>query len=161
MLTYQSHSLAVVWKEKVRAAPQLKSYNTLSDDTLVEINSDFYISLARWFSKGRDTNALGAFFVSLGKNRQSKGFPISEVLYAMVIAERVVVEGIRSEIPMENSLQMYQAMDAMRRISEFFLLGSFYLTKGFMEETYLHLNAQESLPEEMLKRYFRDDFFFK
>ena len=66
-----------------------------------------------------------------------------------------------AEGSLESSIQMYQAVDATMRISEYFLLGSFYLTKGFLEETYLHLNATESVPEELLRRYFRDDFFFK
>jgi hypothetical protein len=35
------------------------------------------------------------------------------------------------------------------------------MTKGFLEETYVALNSKEALSEELLKRYFRDDFFFK
>jgi hypothetical protein len=161
LLTYRNIPLAQVWKDRVRASSQLRHYHALDDDTLVEMNADLYPVLARWFNKGKDTNALGAYFVNFGKARQSQGFPVSEVLYSLVLAEKVVVEGMMSEGSLESSIQMYQAVDATMRISEFFLLGSFYLTKGFLEETYMHLNTTESVPEELLKRYFRDDFFFK
>jgi len=161
LLTYRNVPLASLWKDRVRSAAQLRHYHPLDDDTLVEMNADLYPVLARWFNKGKDTNALGAYFVNFGKARQTQGFPVSEVLYSMVLAEKVVVESMMSEGSLESSIQMYQAVDATMRISEFFLLGSFYLTKGFLEETYMHLNTTESVPEELLKRYFRDDFFFK
>jgi hypothetical protein len=56
---------------------------------------------------------------------------------------------------------MYQAMGAMTRIAEFFMLGSFYIVKGFLEETYTSMNSHDQISEELLKKYFKDDFFFK
>jgi hypothetical protein len=66
-----------------------------------------------------------------------------------------------TEYAPDNSMKMYQAMGAITRISEFFLLGSFYLSKGFLEETYTHMSHKDKVSEEILKNYFRDDFFFK
>lgn len=161
LLTYGAERLAEGWKDRVRRAEQLKAYNALSDEVLVDINADLYRALDRWFGKGRDTNALGTFFVELGKKRQAGGFPVSEVLYAMILAERTLGDRILEEVSLENSIQLYQLADATRRISEFFLLGSYYLVKGYLEETYLGLNEKESVPADLLKRYFKDDFFFK
>jgi hypothetical protein len=56
---------------------------------------------------------------------------------------------------------MYQAMGALTRVAEFFLLGSFYATKGFLEETYTSMSSSDKVSEELLKKYFKDDFFFK
>jgi hypothetical protein len=56
---------------------------------------------------------------------------------------------------------MYQAMGIVTKVSEYFLLGCFYLTKGFLEATYTTMNRDDAVSEELLKKYFRDDFFFK
>ena len=58
-------------------------------------------------------------------------------------------------------MRMYQSMGVLTRVAEFCLLGSFYISKGFLEETYTSMNADDKVSEEMLKKYFKDDFFFK
>lgn len=160
-LNFKARTLAEFWKDMIRGAPQLKRYNELTDEQLVELNADFYPVLSRSLERGMDKNALGAYFVRFGKDRMRRGFPVSEVIFSMNLSQKVVVEYLMTECVMDNSMQMYQVVDIMTRLSEFFLLGSFYLTKGYLEETYLALNDKEAVPEELLKRYFRDDFFFK
>jgi hypothetical protein len=66
-----------------------------------------------------------------------------------------------SEYAPENPMRMYAAMGAMSRIAEFFMLGSFYMIKGFFEETYTSMKVDDKISEELLKKYFMDDFFFK
>jgi hypothetical protein len=61
----------------------------------------------------------------------------------------------------ESPLRMYQSMGIMTQAAEFFLLGCFYLTKGFLEATYTHMNYQDKVSKELLQKYFKDDFFFK
>jgi hypothetical protein len=56
---------------------------------------------------------------------------------------------------------MYQSLGALTKVSEFFLLGSFYATKGFLEETYTVMSHHGKVSDEVLKKYFTDDFFFK
>jgi hypothetical protein len=41
------------------------------------------------------------------------------------------------------------------------MLGSYYLTKGFLEETFLRMRHGEKMTTEVLSKYFKDDFFFK
>jgi hypothetical protein len=89
------------------------------------------------------------------------GFPVSEVIYAVNLAQKIVIEYVMTEFAPETPVRMYQAMGVTTRIAEFFLLGCFYLTKGFLEATYTNMNKSESVSDEFLKKYFKDDFFFK
>jgi hypothetical protein len=66
-----------------------------------------------------------------------------------------------TDFVLDSTLRMYQAMGVVTQVSEFFLLGSFYLIKGFLEETYVHMSSRDAVSEELLRKYFRDDFFFK
>jgi hypothetical protein len=157
----QARQFAVRWTTLIRKNPQLRQYNAMNDEALVESDMIFYPLLARTLSRGLDRSVLGGFFVDLGKKRMNDGFPISEVIYAVNLAQKVVIEYIMTDYAPENTLRMYQSMGIMTEISEFFLLGCFYLTKGFLEATYTHMNSQDNVSKDLLNKYFRDDFFFK
>jgi hypothetical protein len=149
------------WKDKVRKAPQLKHYNALDDKTLIERDAPFYPLLGRTLDRGLDRSIMGDFFVKLGKGRMQDGFPISEIIYTVNLAQQVVIEYIMTEFAPESPMRMYQSLGIITEVSEFFILGCFYLTKGFLEATYTGLNAGEAVSEDILKKYFKDDFFFK
>jgi len=160
-VTYRSHDLAVIWKDAIRKAQQLKQFNELDDEKLIEMNSGLHLVLARVLDRGLDRSEVGSYFVRLGKDRMRLGFPLSEILYAVNTSQTTLIDFLLSELDLGSSLVLYQVIESIKRITEFYILGSFYITKGFLEETYVHLNIKESVSEELLKRYFRDDFFFK
>jgi hypothetical protein len=117
--------------------------------------------LARTLDRGLNRAEVGDFFVKLGKDRMKGGFPVSEVIYAVSLAEQVVIKYLMTDFVLDSTVRMYEAMGAVNRVAEFFLLGCFYITKGFLEATYTKMNTNNDLSEELLKKYFRDDFFFK
>jgi hypothetical protein len=157
----KARDFASRWKEQIRKNPQLKHYNALDDETLIESDAPFYPLLARTLDRGIDKSLLGDFFVRLGKERMKDGFPVSEVIFAANLAQKIVLEYLMTEFAPDNAVRMYQAMNVASKVAEFFLMGCFYLTKGFLEATYTHMNSRDSVSEELLKKYFRDDFFFK
>jgi len=160
-LVLKAGDFAIKWKNMVRKANQLKHYNSMDDDTLIENDKPIYGLLSRTLDRGLDRSLVGDFFVRLGKERLQGGFPISEIIYTMNLAERIVIEYIMTEFAPESPVRMYQSMGVISQVSEFFLLGCFYITKGFLEAVYTTMNVHDSVSEELLKKYFNDDFFFK
>jgi hypothetical protein len=160
-LNLNAREFAVKWAALIRKAPQLKHYNALDDAALIDADVLFYPLLARTLDRGLDRTVIGDFFVKLGKARMQDEFPVSEVIYAVNLAEQIIIEYLMNDFVLDNSVRMYQAMGIITKVAEFFLLGCFYLTKGFLEATYTHMNRQDEISEELLKKYFRDDFFFK
>jgi hypothetical protein len=160
-LTFKPQDCAVRWKSAIRKTPHLKHYNQMDDGALIEIDIPFYPLLARTLDRGIDRSLVGDFFVKLGKTRMADGFPISEVIYAVNLSQQVVIEYLMTDFVLDSSIRMYQAMGLVTKVAEFFLLGSFYLTKGYLEATYVSMSSGDKIPEELLKKYFRDDFFFK
>ena len=160
-LNLQAGDFALRWKDLIRKGPQLKQYNDMDDAALVETNIPLYPLLARTLDRGLDRAVVGDFFVRLGKDRMKKGFPISEVIYAASLAEQVVIGYLMTDFVLDSTMRMYEAMGAVNRVAEFFILACFYLTKGFLEATYTTMNKSDDISEEFLKKYFKDDFFFK
>jgi hypothetical protein len=160
-LNRNARDFATRWKNILRKIPHLKHYEGKTDDELVENNMWVYSLLARSLERGIDRSLVGYYFVQLGKRRMEDGFPISEVIYTISICHRCVIEYLMSDFVLDSPARMYQAMGAMEKIAEFFHLGCFYFTKGFLEETYTHMKKRDAVSEELLRKYFRDDFFFK
>jgi hypothetical protein len=160
-LNLKAQDFAVKWKNMVRRSPQLKHYNTMDDDALINVDTSIYSILSKTLDRGMDRSLIGNFFVTIGKERMQEGCPVSEAIYAINLSERVIIEYVMTEFAPESPVRMYQTMGIISHISEFFLLGCFYLTKGFLEAVYTKMNVHDSVEEELLKKYFKDDFFFK
>ena len=160
-LNLKAQDFALRWKGMVRKAQQLKHYNSMNDTALIEMDKTFYPVLARTLDRGLNHSIVGEFYVRGGKERMRAGFPISEVIYALNLNQEVVIEYIMTEFAPENSMRMYESMGALTKVAEFCLLGSFYISRGFLEETYTSMNKHDKVSEELLKKYLRDDFFFK
>jgi len=160
-LNLKAKDFAVKWKNLVRKTPQLKHYNTLSDEALIEADAPLYPVLSKTLDRGWSQSQIGNFFVNKGKERMHDGFPVSEIIYALSLAERIVIEYVMTEFAPESPVRMYQSMGIVSKVSEFFLLACFYVTKGFLEAVYTEMNVHDSVEEALLKKYFRDDFFFK
>ncbi len=161
VLTQKSDGIARVWIRRVRKAVNLKKYNEMTDEDLVAMNSKLYRTLALWFEKEIDKDRIGAFFVELGKTRRAQGFPVSEVSWALLLSQRSVIEYIMNESVLDSSMALYTVIDLTTQVADFFFLGSYYMMKGYLEDMYIALGRDEAVPEETLKKYFRDDFFLK
>ena len=160
-LNLRSRDFAIRWKDRLRNIEQLKHYQALDDERLIEESRPCFPLLSRTLDRGLDRSLVEGFFGKVGKERMRGGFPVSEVIYALSISQDVVIEFLMTEFAPENPMRMYQSMGALTRIAEFFLLGSFCVTKGFLEEMYTSMKHQDKVSEELLKKYFKDDFFFK
>lgn len=149
------------WLKKIRAAPNLKSFRALSDAELRSLNDEILRKLARWFEKEADKNELGGFFVMVGKEYCALGISVSELTMALSQARKAVVEYLVANEDLEGAHRIYALMDSADQVADFFMLGSYYLTKGFLEETFLRMRHGERMTDEVLSKYFKDDFFFK
>ena len=160
-LNLRARDFAVRYKDAIRKNPQLKHFNSFDDDTLIEFNMKYYPILARTLDRGLDRSLVGEFFVTMGKERMRMGFPMSEVILALSIIQNGVIEYIMTEFAPENPMRMYQSMGVLNKVADFFLLGSFYITKGFLEETYTQMSSHDNISNELLNKYFKDDLFFR
>jgi len=159
-LNLQSRDFAVRWKDLVRKSPQLKHYNELDDSTLVEADIPFYPLLSRSLDRGLDPSIAGEFFLAVGRRRMREGFPLSEVVFAISVFQKTVIEYLMTEFAPENPMHMYQSMGALNRVAEFCMFGSFYTCKGFLEETYTSMNVHDKVLEDLLKKQFKDELVF-
>ena len=160
-LNIRARDFTVKWVRKIRDIPEMKHYHKLTDEVLIEECKQIFPLLSNALDRGLNRSQVGSYFVNLGKQRLRGEFPVSEVIYALNAAQKVVIEYIMTEFAPENPMRMYQSLGALTTVSEFFLMGSLYIIKGFLEETYTKMSSHDKETLEMFRKYFRDDFFFK
>jgi len=149
------------WLAKLRKAENLSGLNGLGDPELLSVHGEIIRKLGRWFDKSADKNEIGAFFVMMGKEYCAQGIPLSELTYAINLDRKAVTEHIVDGENLEGAHRIYALMESLDEVGDFFFLGAYYLTKGFLEETFVRMKYDQRLDDETLNRYFPDDFFFK
>ena len=160
-LNIKSRDFAIRWKNLLRGEPRLVHYQTMEDDDLIEAGKSIFPLLSQTLDRGMDRSLVGGHFVELGKQRLNSGFTVTEVLFGLNFAQKVVIEYITTEFAPENPMRMYQSLGVLTNVSEFFLLGTLYIIRGFLEETYTKMNDQDKAALEVFRKYFKDDLFFR
>jgi hypothetical protein len=149
------------WIAKIRKAENLAGLKALSDGELASVHGEIMRKLGRWFDKSADKNEIGAFFVMMGKEYCAQGIPLSELTYSLNLDRKAVTEYIVDSENLEGAHRIYALMESLDQVGDFFFLGAYYLSKGFLEETFVRMKYDQRLDDETLNRYFPDDFFFK
>jgi hypothetical protein len=149
------------WLAKLRKAENISALNAVGDSELLSIHEEIVRKLGRWFDKSADKNEIGAFFVMVGKEYCALGVPLSELTFALNLDRKAVNEHIVEGEDLEGAHRIYALMEVSDQVGDFFFLGSYYLTKGYLEDTFMRIRVEQCLDDETLNRYFPDDFFFK
>jgi hypothetical protein len=149
------------WLAKLRKAENVAGINGLEDAELLSVHGEIVRKLGRWFDKSADKNEIGAFFVMMGKEYCAQGIPLSELTFSLNLDRKAVTEHIVEAEELEGAHRIYALMEVLDQVADFFFLGSYYLTKGFLEDTFCHMRNDQCLDDETLNKYFPDDFFFK
>lgn len=160
-LSYRAKEISELWVTKVRKSEQMPHCRDYSDDQLMEIDSLLYPQLYRWIKGDLSRVELGKSCVKMGKSRHRLGFALSEIMFGLSLSEQAVSEVVIDSSILDNTMDMYRAIEISSLIAEFYLAASFYITKGFLESVFTQMSEKEGLSEATLKKYFKDDFFFK
>jgi hypothetical protein len=161
ILRISAQDIAKTWLGGVRRAANLKRCAQVSDEELVKMNQEFYPTLAGWFDGQTDRNKLGGFFVKIGKNGFKNSFPVSELMYMLLLSQKAALDFLLYQNPPETAIDFYRNTELTTAVTEFFMLGSFYLSKGFLESAYLGMTKDAGMSEDLVKKFLKDDFFFK
>ncbi len=159
LINQSSGQMAVKWRDWIRNSHHMVTYQKLSDEVLVMRSKGVIENLGRWIDRGFTMEEVGRVYVEVGRERYREGFPLCEVGLALHFTKKVLWNHLMSEGLMTNSLEIYQAMDLIVQIQNFFDITAFYITRGYQEELYLQLNRTGKVPFDTLDRFFPAESF--
>ena len=149
------------WLAKLRKSENVSAFAALEESELLSVHEEIIRKLGRWFDKSADKNEIGAFFVMMGKEYCALSIPLSELTFSLNIDRKAVTEYILEGEELEGAHRIYALMEALDEVGDFFFLGAYYLTKGYLEDTFVRLRSEQRLDDETLNKYLPDNFFFK
>ena len=147
-------NFAKAFARDVRKSKYLNRYNGFEEEELVKRGKLLFKNLTRWLKEEMDKKEVGRYFVKVGKERYQEGFPLCEVIYALFLIKNIFWRKITEEGFLSSALEIYIAIETLKKIYDFFDIGAFYIVRGYQEEMYHELGSNEKLSEEDLKKVF-------
>jgi len=154
LLAKNKDLLARKWLQQIKDSKFAFTYRQMPDDELKNRCYDVYLKLMRWLEGEVPLTELGEFYVDLGKRRYLENFPLPEVLYGLHLEKKLLWYAMLEEGYFQGTLEVYQALNMLIKVFNFFDLASFYITRGYLEEMYIKMGKSEWIGPEVIKEFF-------
>jgi hypothetical protein len=159
MIEKNSAHMAAVWAKTMRDSEYAKSYHKLPDDELTHRCQDVFDHLRNWIESDFSMMQIGKVYATVGKQRYLEGVPLCQVQYALHLTKKVLWNYLFSEGILNSALEIYQAIDLIVRVTNFFDIASFYIIRGYMEEIYIQLGQSHCTEMDKLQASFPEGSF--
>lgn len=158
----QSNSLAIAkkWAKVVYEHEHTKTYHKLPEDQLVTRGKSVYDNLGKWLSPETPRAEIGKIYSDIGARRYDQGYPLCEIHYAIHFTKKVLVNYIRTESLLPDTLSLYQLHDFMLEIYDFFDIAAFYVTRGFQEALFKKIMSDKNIDKEKMNDIFPAGSFY-
>ena len=122
------------WVEMIQTHPATASYHTLDDEPLENSILQVYRNLGDYMDQPYDDDYLGNFFMNIGRARREQNVPLHELIFAIHLVRRNVMEFIMDEGVFNSTLDYHQVTEFWRRVMNFFDKNIYFVVIGFNEQ---------------------------
>ncbi|MGP8152829.1 MAG: NUDIX hydrolase [Smithella sp.] len=122
------------WLEDVIVNPSTVEYHKVERPVLYNICDRILSHLTLWLGGVHDVNKIKNFYTRLGKERKKSGFKISEALSALSLIRKHIWTFALAQDTLQKNLDLYMTFELQRRMTVFFDLATFYLTRSHEEK---------------------------
>jgi len=121
------------WLEDVFVNPSTTEYHTVEREVLYSICDRILSQITLWMGGVHDVGVIRNFYTKLGRERKKAGFKISEALSALSLIRKHIWTVALAQDALQKNLDLYMTFELQRRMTVFFDLATFYLTRGHEE----------------------------
>jgi hypothetical protein len=121
--------------ESLRADPHVPYLRIIGDEELRQRVVEVYRHCAEWAAArvnqvGR-ADAFERGYTELGRLRRTEQVPASQVVYALIRAKEHLVDFVKRNAAVDNSVEMYQESELEGVIHGFFDRAIYYVLRGY------------------------------
>ncbi|MGH7572015.1 MAG: RsbRD N-terminal domain-containing protein [Gemmatimonadota bacterium] len=118
------------WLETVQQDPSTPAYASYGDtDELLRDTEALYHYLATWLRHGEWDPRIDPHYQRIGRDRRREGFPIAQVIAAILLAKRALWEKLVENKPLSMALEL----EVTRAISRFYDRAIYNTVIGYEE----------------------------
>ncbi len=145
-------SIVQVWFEEAKSSVNMKTYKTFDDNEVLGRGKAVFSHLIEWLKEGADSDDVEKYFEEVGKIRLKEGFPLTEVHYALYLTKKIFWGNIDWRDAISGSFQTSSTTQIMSVINNYFDLGNFFITRGYLHELFNRLGENSQLSTSELKK---------
>ncbi|HPD56988.1 MAG TPA: NUDIX domain-containing protein [Smithellaceae bacterium] len=122
------------WLADATTNPSTTEYHNYDSKVLQKIGDKILSQLSLWLGGLYDINRIKNFYTKLGRERKTSGFKISEALSALSLIRKHIWKLGLAHDAFTKRMELYMTFELQRRMTIFFDLATFYLTRGYEEK---------------------------
>jgi acetylglutamate synthase len=137
MIENDAASMAKELKGKLLSDPNTSSYQTLADQAIYQNIFEIYSRLGHWLLRDTEKGEVRTHYSSIGRQRFEEGFPLHEIIQALVATKRHIWDTILEKGIMRTTRELDSAVDFITYLNRFFDMAIYYTTLGYYRELQL------------------------
>ncbi|HNY48985.1 MAG TPA: NUDIX domain-containing protein [Smithella sp.] len=118
------------WLDDVVTNPSTSEYHHVERSVLYNICDRILSQITLWLGDVHDVNKIRNFYTKLGRERKKSGFKLSEALSALSLIRKHIWTFALAQDVLQKNLDLFMTFELQRRMTVFFDLATFYLTRG-------------------------------
>jgi hypothetical protein len=131
MIEMNAETMAGELKNKLLTDPATQSYQTLDEDILYANIFEVYSRLGYWLLRDAEKGEVPTHYSAIGAQRFTEGFPLHEVVQALVSTKRHIWDTILEKGIMRTAKELDSAVDFITYLNRFFDMAIYYTTLGY------------------------------
>jgi hypothetical protein len=131
MIEKNAETMAGELKNKLLTDPATPSYQTLDDRILYESIFEVYSRLGYWLLRDSEKGEVPTHYSAIGAQRFREGFPLHQVVQALVATKRHIWDTILEKGIMRTAKELDSAVDFITYLNRFFDMAIYYTTLGY------------------------------
>ena len=137
MIEDDATSMAKELKRRLLSDPKTSSFRTLDDQALYQNIFEVYSRLGHWLLGDTEKGEVKTHYSSIGRQRFEEGFPLDEIIQALVATKRHIWDTILAKGLMRTTRELDSAVDFITYLNRFFDMAIYYITLGYYKEVQL------------------------
>ncbi len=122
------------WLDDIAENPSTAEYHKVDREVLYNICDRILSELTLWLGGLHDVEKIRSFYTKLGRERKKAGFKISGALSALSLIRKHIWTFALAQDALQKNLGLLMTFELLRRMTIFFDLATFYLTRGHEEK---------------------------
>lgn len=141
------------WIEDMSTNPSTLEYRAYENRVLYHICDKIISQITLWLGHVYDINRIKHYYTELGVERKKSGVRISGVLSALSLIRKHIWDVALAEGALQKNLDLYMTFELQRRMTIFFDLATFYITRGYEEQRGLQKPVPPEKPRGSRRRH--------
>lgn len=131
LITSNTDAIAAEWLRDVTGNRSTPSCHALEPQTLSKAALTVLSHIALWLGGRYADFDIHRFYLALGRNGRTRGFPLSELLSAISLIRKHIWELAMKQGTWQKTVDLYMTFELERRLVIFFDRAAYYTARGY------------------------------